>query len=209
MRVFKNTIIKDIKALRLDISIIFILSLFTIILIDFYLIDIPELFKGGYKLGLIIYRLCLSYISAFIFYFLVVHLKNQKDKRILYSYVSKFSTLIIEQDKKVSKDLAENSGMQLESAYPNSDELSKICKLINPNSDAPLIWGVKINDKNANWIQYFEHNRLKTFEYSSKLHSVINFLDSELVYKIARIEDCGHFVLIAFTVKFFLFVIVI
>lgn len=69
--------IKLIKALRRDLSTIFLLSLASILLIDFWLIDTPEIFPGGYKLGQIIYKVSLSYISAFIFYFLVVHMKQR------------------------------------------------------------------------------------------------------------------------------------
>ncbi len=83
-----NTTLQLFKTLRKDITIIFILCIATITSIDFWLKNIPELFNGGGKIGDIIYKLCLSYISAFIFYFLVVHIKTQRDKANLYKYVT-------------------------------------------------------------------------------------------------------------------------
>lgn len=184
-------IIKSIRSLRTDLLVIFLSSIFTIFLIDFWLINIPELFKGGAKLGQIIYKLCFAYISAFIFYFLVVHLKNQKDKENLYGYISNNTSMVIGQAKALIDSLATNSGIKLKGAYPDTLELQSICRTINPNSKAPLVLG-RIGNY-ATWMQYFDYYKRRSNEASNKVLSKVQFIESELVKKLAEIEDCSHF----------------
>lgn len=49
---------RNITSVRKDLVIILFVAISVIFLIDFVLSDIPEIFKGGAKLGIIIYRLC-------------------------------------------------------------------------------------------------------------------------------------------------------
>ena len=190
-KILNLRMIKNIRSLRRDLLIIFLICVITIFLIDFWLINIPELFKGGEKLGQIVYKLSFSYISAFVFYFLVVHLKNQKDKENLYSYISSNTLMIIRQAKALINETARSANIQLKATYPDSLELQSICKAINPNSNAPLILGRLGNY--ANWMQYFDYYKRRSNEASNKVLSKVQFLDSALVHKLAEIEDCNHF----------------
>jgi hypothetical protein len=186
-----NRIIKNLISLRKDLFIIFIISMFTILLIDFWLINIPELFTGGEKLGQIIYKLCFAYISAFIFYFLVIHLKNQKDKENLNDYISKNLALVIGQGKSLISSLARASNITLLGSYPTNNELNNICNVINPNANAPLF--LHNVNSNANWLQYFDYYKSRSNEATRKILSKLQFIDSVLVNKLAVIEDCSHF----------------
>src|SRR5690606_39134729 len=71
------------------LSILFIVCLIFIFLYQLILIkhSSPSWFENAYELGLILYRLCLSYVASFIFYFLNVHLKNFKLKVNTVKYV--------------------------------------------------------------------------------------------------------------------------
>lgn len=180
-----------LKSIRKELLFLFFLALGTLILIDFWLIEIPEKFNGGAKIGRIAYRLSISYISAFIFYFLVVHLKNQKDKENIYSYISGKVYTIINTAKDLVNSLSKESNVAIENVYPTESELTKICSLINPNSKAPLILGRLSNY--ANWIQFFNYYRERSNDATQKIYLKMNFLDSDLVSHLARIEDCSHF----------------
>ncbi len=185
------TLIRNIKTLRRDLLIIFLISFFIIFLIDFWLINTPELFTGGAKIGQIVYNLCFAYISSFIFYFLVVHIKNQKDKDNLYSYISGKTYVIINQAKELIKNISKAANVTLTEEYPNENELKDICLSINPNTKAPLL--LNRIDNFANWIQYFNINSIKSKESITRICSKIQYLDSEFIYKLARIEDCGYY----------------
>ncbi len=178
---------------RKDLGIIFLISLVFVIMIDLWLINIPEKFERGYELGQFFYKLGMSYISAFIFYFLVIHIKQQKDKENLYSYVSKKVYMIIGSATGLISELAKCSKTQLSSKYPSSLELSLISERINPNTKAPLLDHL---GNYSNWIQYFDYSKQESNEATEKIFKKIAFLDAELVNLIANIEDCSHFIVI-------------
>ena len=180
-----------IKALRKDISCIFIVAITSLLIIDFWLVDIPELFSGGKKLGSIIEKLCLSYISAFIFYFLVVHIKQQTDKKNIYSYIAIKSNLIIAYGQAIGRDLAKFSNVTLKGTYPDKNELLEICSKINPYSETNLL--LYMGGPSANWFQYFENNRYETFEAINDIYTKMTFLDTKLVKHIVEIENSNFF----------------
>ena len=180
-----------IKSTRSELLILFVVAFLTLVLIDFLLINIPEVFAGGSKIGQIIYRLCLSYISAFIFYFLVVHVKNQKDKENLYSYIAKKVRMVIGAAKAVAGAMAKEASVELSGDFPTKSELSKICKAVNPKGKAPMLFGGIGN--HANWLQYLDTFKRRSNEATEKVFLKMQFLDSRLVNHLASIEDCTHF----------------
>jgi len=188
--------LKLIKSIRKDLGFIFIGTLLMVCIIDFLLIDIPELFYGGYKIGQIIYRICISYISAFIFYFLVVHIKQQRDKENLYSYVAQKTYMVIGTAWGLISEISKASNITLTEKYPSKEELDIICKSINPNAQAPLLLG-RIGNY-ANWIQYFDFSKKRSNDATEKIFNKMPFLETELVNILARIEDNSHFMILAY-----------
>jgi hypothetical protein len=185
---------KYIRSLRIELVFLFTISLTTIFLIDFWLINIPELFNGGSKLGVVIYRLCLSFISAFIFYFLVVHIKHQQDKDNLYAYISKKVSMVIGSGIGMANEIAKANDIKLEGKFPTKEQLTEICKTINPYSKAPLLLGGL--DNYANWLQYFDYYKQRSNDATQKVYVKIHFLESELVKLLADLEDCSHFIVL-------------
>lgn len=167
-------------------------AILTICLIDFWLINIPELFKGAFELGQIIYKLSMSYTSAFIFYFLVVHVKQQKDKENLYSYVAQKVYMVIGCAWGIISEISKASNLTLKEKYPSKEELDIICKSINPNGNAPLLLG-PIGNNYANWIQYFDYSKNRSNNATEKVFKKMPFLETELVHILAKIEDNSHF----------------
>lgn len=166
----------------------------SVCIIDFWLIDIPEIFKGGYKLGQIIYKLCMSYISAFIFYFLVVHIKQQKDKENLYSYVAQKVNMIIGCAWGLISAVSNASNITLTEKYPSKEELDIICTCINPNANTPLLLGRLGNY--ANWMQYFDYQKIRSNDATEKIFKKMPFLETELVNILSKIEDNPHFMIL-------------
>ncbi|MGA2298651.1 MAG: hypothetical protein ABSG15_13980 [FCB group bacterium] len=186
MKLFKNLI-----TLRKDLTLIFFISILTIILMDFWLNNIPEIFNGASKIGQIIYNICFAYVSAFIFYFLVVHIKIQKDKDNLYGYISINVAHVIGQANAVVLELSKSSNITLKSKYPTEEELNLILKSIVAASNAPLLLGY--NGPYANWIQYLNYWRDRSNRFSNNVLSKMQFLDSELISILTEIEDCSYF----------------
>jgi hypothetical protein len=184
-------LIKIIKALRKDLSIIFLVALLSVFTIDFWLVNIPEFFHGGNVLGSIAEKLCLSYMSAFIFYFLVVHIKQYNDKKNIYSYVAIKSNLIIGHGQEIARDLALFSKVPLKGTYPNKDELMEMCSKIDPYSQTRLL--LSFGGQTANWYQFFENNRIQTLEAINDIYAKMPFLDTKLVNQLSKIQDAHIF----------------
>lgn len=180
-----------IKTLRKDLGLLFIISLSIVLMINFWLIDIPELFTKGNTIGVLVEKLCLSYISAFIFYFFVVHIKQQKDKRNIYQFVAEKSICIISYGQTIGKDLAKDSNVKLKAYYPSKDELLEICYKIDPYSEPTTLvnWsGLKLN-----WFLHFENYRQETMNAINEIYTKMPFLDAKLIKHLSLIESSQFF----------------
>jgi len=105
--------IQYFTSVRTEINFILGACLTTVIAIDFIFSNVPEVFQGGAKLGAIVDRLCLSYISSYIFFFLVVHIKSQKDKENLYPYIAQKTDRIIGDAKIMIEYFKQQASCQL------------------------------------------------------------------------------------------------
>lgn len=189
-----KTLKRILHSLRKDLLIMFLLALSIILLIDFWLIDIPELFFGGEILGKVVYKLSLSYISAYIFYILVVYYKEYKNKMILYPYFSKHTKAVLVNGSNLFSEMSGKINLELTENFPNSSELLTLCKTIDPNSNAPLVH--YITGQYLNWFLFFDHYKRRTIESSGRVLSKLIFVESELIDILSRIEECQLFIVI-------------
>lgn len=192
-KIYNSILIKDILEIRKDLLFCFVISLLLIVIIDFGATDLFAGLNIYLKLCTVIYNICLSYVSAFIFYYLVVHIKNQKDKRNLNAYISKYVFFIINQAKSTIKHLSKESKIHISNEYPNDDELSLICKEIKIHSESPLIKGITNKFIYSTWFEYLHYEGYLISNNADKVLSKIQFLDSELVKKISLVRDCQLF----------------
>lgn len=188
-------IFKYISSLRKDIGFVLICSIVIVILIDFWLIDIPEVFHGGYKLGQLLHHLCLAFISAFIFYFLVVHVKAQKDKSNLNIYIRMKVNGLIGDAKGLVKEMAMSINEDLTIDIPSKEKMLTIYNKIDPHAKAPMLLS---NHINADWIEYIFYKKVRSIETIDKLRTLMPFLDSILISIISDLEDCSHFKMLRF-----------
>ena len=82
-----NNLYLYFRKVKKELKVLFFFSIVLYFIIELWLRNYPELFHGAGKVGDFFSRLSLSYISAFIFYFLVVHIKSQKDKENINEFV--------------------------------------------------------------------------------------------------------------------------
>ena len=56
---------------------------------------ISEVFPGGYEFGVLSDAILISVVASYIFYLLVIHLKDQKDKETVRPYIEKHAKRIV------------------------------------------------------------------------------------------------------------------
>ncbi|SRR6266403_497231 len=159
--------------------IFFIISSILSLLISFS--EIPN-FNYNTPLGMIVFRLCMSYISSFIFYFIVVHIPKQKDRDYIYQYIKNDVCNVVDYGKNLSKHLKEESKISFEK-YPDKNNILNICKSVKSDST------IKNEKLLALMLQY----KLRTFADIDDIYSKIPFIDGELIYLIDNIKDCLYF----------------
>lgn len=152
----------------------------------------PPLFRGAYELGVIVESVLASVIASYVFYLIVVHVKEYSDREALRPYVEKHAKALVRICTTQISDVAKASSMTLDFyTLTEADVLAAFSK-IDPYSDAPLIISVQTLQR-ANWFQYFNNHKARSNESARKLFVQLPFLEAKIVSDITAIDDCAHF----------------
>lgn len=152
----------------------------------------PAPFFGVYELGVIMEAIFASVVASYVFYLLVVHVKEFSDREVLRPYVEKHSKQLIGACLTQVKDVAKASGVDLEFSTLAESDIFSAFSNIPPYSQAPLIISAQTMQQ-ANWFQYFNEHKSRSNESIRKLLDQLPFLDANLVSVITAIDDCTHF----------------
>ena len=150
---------------------------------------IPEAFQGAYEIGVLFEAVLGSVVASYVFYVLVVHLKERRDKAVLYPFIEKHASRIIGECCSQLTEISKKAQTPV-----TLDDLSKLTEAfskIPPYSDAPLIISQELNY--ANWFQYFDFHNSRTKESIRRLMDQLPYLEARLVNHISSIDDCTHF----------------
>ena len=162
--------------------------------------QLPSIILGAYELGIIFEAILASVIASYIFYLLVVHLKEIDDKIIIQPYLQRQLNAVLGSCTAQLNEISKTSGIKLELSGLTKDGVNSAFTKISPYSNAPLLISVQPNQY-ANWFQYFTHYENRTKQGIRKLLDQLPFLDASLVSAIAQIDDCSHFSTISFVLS--------
>lgn len=121
--------------LQILLKLIVLSSVIFIIIYTFILIDIPEKFNKGYEIGLLLFNLSFSIISAFIFYLLIDYYPKRIRKKELLSSLEIYITRIEETYNTILKNL-DYSGLNIDTlTYDkcSKEVLKKVMANTNPD----------------------------------------------------------------------------
>lgn len=178
-----------ILTIRKDLRGIFIIALISILVIDLWLINIPAFFPVLATLGEIYYKICLAYITGFIFYFLNVHLQSEKNKVKTYRYINNkcgnIDSLII--CLIASMRLANGQSPRPNAGLNDEEELLTLCKGINPLNKFQLY--IPYNRTFTNWSEcmIFFSKEIKVV--LQELLIVRDTINSELIGVLTDIDE--------------------
>ena len=151
---------------------------------------IPELFRGGYELGVIVEAILASVVASYVFYLLVVHLKDRSDRTAVHPYIAKHVTRVIGDCQSQLQEIGRAAGVEV-SLTNAAESIADAFTKIAPYSRAPLLMSPP--DVYANWFQYFFFYRDRTRESIRRVLAQLPFIDAALVGLLASIDDCTHF----------------
>jgi hypothetical protein len=185
-----NKLFYYFKTVRKDLKVLLLAAILVYFIIEIILKRYNEVFFGASKLGDFFSKLSVSYISAFIFYFIVVHIKNQKDKDNINEFVGyEIFQIIINGHLLISpleKDLDKGGEFEYLDKKKLFDLLASVDRTAN---ESPLI----LNGSKTNWNKWFEYLKNNTEKSINKIMGRYTHLDSELIKLLTRLENSLFF----------------
>jgi hypothetical protein len=125
------------------------------------------------KTNYLIESLCLSYLSAYFFYFINVYIVERNERKSILPFVARNVFSIINNNHSIIKCLKLDPKLSL-SKYPDQEEFKLLLKNINPTKNAPYYY------KNQSWLFLFRNRRKSTLETIDKILLSGKHLDDEL-----------------------------
>lgn len=174
-----------LRSVRKDLSVLLLISVSVHLSIVLYLVHIPELFPGAYELGQFVSKVTISYISGFIFYFIVVHLKSVKDKAQVNEYIGHEVYGIITSGHLLIQPLMQKSEGKATFRYLDKMELNELLSQIDPLAkESPLSRG----DERATWVEWYAFEIQSTQEHLVNIFQRFPYLDAELIKILSGIQ---------------------
>ena len=186
-------LLKYFLSVRKELLNLLIIAICTYFLIEVVFNQYEEIFNGAYYWGQFFSKISIAYISAFIFYFFVVHIKNERDKENINEFVGHKVFDILTSAHLLIQPLQEKTNKKAKLEYFEFDELKKLLRSIKRNeNEAPLRIG-GINGRSANWIEWYEYLKDSTLKYIEEIFIRYNHLDTDLVKLLTRIQNSLFF----------------
>lgn len=182
-------LLRLIKTAQPEANLLAAASLLLLLLKALVLNRYPEAFLGAYGLGIVTEGILASVIASYVFYLFIVHLKERRDRAVLYPFLKKHASRVVGECQAQLSDISKKAEITL--SFDNLEGLSDAFSKIPPYSDAPLIINQTL--KRANWFQYFDFHNSRTRESIRKLLDQLPYLEPQLVNYISSIDDCAHF----------------
>jgi hypothetical protein len=178
-----------IATLRKELKILFVIALSSVLLIDLWLIKIPEWFSVGAELGALYYKICLGYITGLIFYFLNVHLESERSKVNTFKYINNKAAKIHRLCNTLIDSLRKVYPVPHETAFSSIDEeISYLSNNINPQH--PFKLGGWYNMVFPHWFASIDFIAKENKELTRDLLFVRDSIKSDIIVILTDIDDC-------------------
>lgn len=177
---------------------IYILTIFSTLCIIFSHICFKGSLNNPSSLISLFYQFSLAIITSFIFWFVLVNLKEKHDTKNVEQYIIPKTKSIIGDGYKIFNEMAKKAGYPETEFPPSEDELKKILEKINPNvHEAPL---VSFNLKPYTWIEYLDSYRLRSQDSIKKILDRIPYLNTDLMLLLDKIDENSYFIQLSYQI---------
>jgi hypothetical protein len=182
------------------LNFLLLISILIILLNDFLLSQTIEVFKFGSELGKLLSNLSLAYISSFIFYYVVVVMKENRDKKNIYLTVCNLTNQLVGRAYSVYYQLISASGIvatDFDEKTITRAKFMELCALVNPKAIEPNSFlGIPPNHQQATHAQLIHLNSYSNVKiFTDKIFLYMPFLDTNFVKLINKLHDSTFFIL--------------
>lgn len=187
------------------LKLLLIFSILSFIILYFFEnIRIPVILNiNPARINSLIEILSLTFISSFIFYYVVVRLKDKADKKNIYPFIADYTYIMMNNciyfcdsmrnwaklENKHFNTGIENRNLNV---YPNIDELKQICKNIDPNKEEEDIKSPPGFRAIPHFFGIMIHFTLRIDYFLDILLTKSNFLDTDLLRILTDIKTSGY-----------------
>ena len=190
MTLMKNIRVLKIKnrlaTIRTDVLVAFIIATAIILVTELWLYKYPAFNEQFYKTGQIFIKLSYSYVSAFIFFFLVVHLPKENKKINTYRIISvkigemgRFLVNILFQMEQATGDTLQ--GMDF-------DKITLTKTLVKIKSHTPVSSLTPMNVVFNDWYDFVQHNGEEIKRLTTEIFLFNETLDNEVLELVGQID---------------------
>lgn len=169
-----------------------ILNIFLIMAILSIFITNPD----GQILEKTYYNISLSFIASYIFFVIVVHSKEIKDREKMNCFIELHVWRIINEYKTLMKDLNKNAHKITQQDYFTFYELENLLNKTEMNGKSAIVKNLDLENLTPSsyltWHECFIYSKKSSID---EINIIINlpFLDVELIELLAKIKTCSHF----------------
>ena len=142
--------------------------------INFFDIKFTELVVGtGKKIEYLIETISLSYLAAYIFYFLNIYIVDINEKKTILPFIARNVLLIISNNHSVINCLKNDSKLSVD-FFPKKSEYKELLRNVNPKEKAPFYF------KNESWIYLFKNRQESSRDCINRIFLSGKHVDEEL-----------------------------
>ena len=166
-------------------------SLALLVLKALVLNQMPGAFTGAQALGALADAILTSVVASYIFFVIVVHLPNARDRQLVRPHVARHANHVVAFCRQQLNALGSATSTTLNFDSLSRDELRAAFQATNPNAPAPMVFSP--GNQAASWIQYLEHHVEKSLTSIARTLSNVQFIEARLVQLLTSIEDSSYF----------------
>ncbi|MCL8009359.1 hypothetical protein M8845_18185 [Gelidibacter japonicus] len=160
------------KIKGLTITAIICIGLF--VWINFLDFKFVEWVNGtGAKFEYFIETICLSYLAAYVFYFVNIYLVERNERKTILPFIARNVISIIVNNHSILNCLKNDPKLSLD-FYPNKDDYKELLKKVNPKDKAPYYY------KNETWTYLFKNRQESTRDLINRIFLSGKHVDEEL-----------------------------
>jgi hypothetical protein len=156
------------------LSIIAICCIGLLVWINFVDFKFVEWVKGtGTKFEYFIETICLSYLAAYVFYFVNIYLVDRNERKTILPFIARNVVSIIVNNHSIINCL-KNDPKLSSNFYPNKNDYKELLKKVNPKDKAPFYY------KNETWLFLFKNRQQSTRDMINRIFLSGKHVDEEL-----------------------------